>query len=109
MIDPAMLMGGGGGMGAPAGPPPSIQIPGQGPAPESGGSDPIALVQQAKDLLRQALDAEPDEEDKLLLEKMLTEAQQYVATQQKIVDSATGAGPGAKVMRKAAGGASQGY
>lgn len=105
MIDPTMMMGGGGGGPAPGGPPESIQIPGGAPQAGGGGgqSDAISLMQQAKDLLRQALDSEPDEEDKLLIEKMLTEAQQYVATQQKLIDSATGAGPGAKVMRKAAG------
>lgn len=107
MIDPTMMMGGGGGGPAPGGPPESIQIPGGAPAaPQAGGggqSDAISLMQQAKELLRQALESEPDEEDKLLIEKMLTEAQQYVATQQKLIDTATGAGPGAKVMRKAAG------
>lgn len=94
------------------GPPAQITIPGDpgaaagpgGPPDAGGGSgDPEELVNKAKDLLRQALDLEPDHEDKLLIEKMLTEAQQYLATQQKVGDQAMGAGPGVKAVRKALG------
>jgi hypothetical protein len=71
------------------------------PAPGAGTDDPQQLVRQAKELLRRALDAEPDDEDSLLIEKMLTEAQQYLAGEQKLNDQAMGAGPGVKAVRKA--------
>lgn len=102
--------------------PPTIEIPGLGgggpgmppggpeSAPPGGGEDPISLVQQAAELIRQAIGLEPDHEDKLQLEKLTTGAQQYIASQQQLVDTATGAGPGAKLVRKASsGGGGGGY
>lgn len=100
---------GGGGPPAPdaGGAPPSIPLPGADGQPSDGAAsqdDPVDLMNQVKDLLRRAEQADPDHEDKLLLEKMLTEAQQYLANQQKLTDTVTGAGPGAKIIRKASGG-----
>lgn len=100
MIDPSMFGGG----GAPAGPPQSIQIPGG----DSGG-DPTSMMEEVKSLLDRIIQVEPDHEDKLLIEKMLTEAQQYLASQQKLEDTATGVGPGAKLLRKKSPSPSQGY
>lgn len=91
------LLGGGG--GAPtAGPPSELEIPG-GEAPQGGG-DPSDMVREALDLLRAALDAEPDDEDTLVLEQMTTLGQKYLAAQQKLSDTAMGAGPGEKYVRK---------
>jgi hypothetical protein len=104
--DLASLLGGGGG-GAPA---PSIPLPGgpgandQAAPPDAGGGNPEDLVSQGLELIRQAIPMDPDEEDKLLLEKITTMCQDYIARQQKLVDTATGAGPGAKLVRKASGG-----
>jgi hypothetical protein len=75
-----------------------------GPKPETDdvpGTDPEVLVQKASDLIKRAIAAESDHEDKLLLEKITTECQQYLASQQKLGDTAMGAGPGAKMVRKA--------
>jgi hypothetical protein len=58
------------------------------------------LVIQAKDLVRKALDVEADHEDKLLLEKVLTELQQYLAAHQKTTDEAMGITGAHKAMRK---------
>lgn len=99
----------------PGGPPSRIRIPPQGgPAgvsPLGGPADsqaqdgaqqnPEDLIQQAKDLIDKAIPLDPDHEDKLLLEKIATEMQQYLANQQKLGDTALGAGPGAKMVRKA--------
>lgn len=86
-----------GGGGAPAG--------AGGAAPAAGGSDQAGaekLVQQAKVLIRQALEKEPDHEDAMQLEDIASRMQKYLATQQKMVDSAMGAGPGTKMVRKSA-------
>lgn len=71
------------------------------PAPNAGEGDPVELVRKAIELVDAAKTAEPDDEDTVLLEKVTTELQTYIANQQKLVDTATGAGPGAKVIRKA--------
>lgn len=101
--DPMAALGGGGGdplaaLGGGMGAPPEAA-----PEPEGGGSN-ADNMRQVKDLLRMILENEPDEQDSLLLEKMLTEAQQYLANEEKLVDTATGAGPGAKLLRKSGGG-----
>jgi hypothetical protein len=100
--DLASLLGGGGG-----GPPGQIPVPGGGAAPDAGAGDQqgaIDKVTQAIQIVKEAIDAEPDHEDKLLLEKVATELQQYLAAQQKLTDQVMGAGTGAKAVRKATGG-----
>lgn len=93
------------------GPPQSISVGGQGGGPVSGGpmggggneTEAVSLVKQAQVLLRRALEDEPDEEDKLLLEELTSSCQKYLASQQKMGDQAIGAGPGAKLVRKVTG------
>lgn len=102
----AGLLGGGGGMGGPAagglgGPQPAPAAP---PEEEAAGSeDPVDLMKQALDLVRRALAVEKDEEDVLMLEKTTTQIQQYIANDQKMVDTAMGTGPGHKALRKLQG------
>lgn len=86
--------------GAPAGP----AVPGGEEAAEApqGGDDSIALLDDALELIRQAIAVEPDDEDKLTLEKATTLLQQVKASNQKLTDQAMGAGPGVKYLRKAA-------
>ncbi len=99
----AGLLGGGAGagMGAPpAGPEPAPAAP----ADQGGGDeDPVDLMKQALDLVRRALAVEKDEEDVLMLEKTTTQIQQYIANDQKMVDTAMGTGPGHKALRKLQG------
>src|SRR4051812_27877810 len=61
-----------GGAGAGGGPPPG---PDQGP----GGGDPVAVLGQILDLANQYLQVEPDEEDKLTMQKITTLIQQLKA------------------------------
>lgn len=104
MLDPAMLGGGA---------PPSIQIPGgdggEPPAPDAGGGDPMKMMRDALEMTRKAAAAEPDDEDQALLEKIGADIAKYLAAQQKLTDSALGAGPGVKLVRKAAGNSGAGY
>lgn len=98
MFDPAAMGGG---------PPASISLGGGAPPPpaeDAGPSDPLALMREALDKTRKAADAEPDDEDQALLEKIGADIAKYLAAQQKLTDSAIGAGPGVKLVRKAAGG-----
>lgn len=94
--------GGGGGMGggmgapAPAGPEPAIPTP---------GGNPEETARKAGELIRQAIEEEVDEEDRFQLEEIASKIQKYIASQQQLADTATGAGPGAKVLRKVGGGA----
>lgn len=98
--DPAAAMGGGGGG------PEGLLSAAQGAPPEdAGGGGNSESMRQVKELLRSILENEPDEQDSLLLEKMLTEAQQYLANEEKLVDTALGAGPGARLLRKTQGAA----
>lgn len=92
MIDPSMM----------GGPPPSISLPAGGgePPAEAGPSDPKALMRQALENVRKAAAADPDDEDQAHLEKIGAEIAKYLANQQKLVDSATGAGSGEKLVRK---------
>jgi hypothetical protein len=103
------LLGGGGGLPTAGPPAPEMEVPADEPlAAEGESSDPSDLVRQALDLLRKALEIEPDDEDTLLLEKMTTQGQQYLAAQQKLGDQAMGAGPGEKFLRKSGNGGSAG-
>lgn len=95
------LPGQGGPGGAPGGPP-------QQGGGSQGGGNPVELLRQALDLVRQAALAEPDDEDQANLEKIGASIAQQIATDQKLRDQATGAGPGAKLVRKVAQGAGGG-
>lgn len=97
------------------GPPPSISLPGAGgpPAGDSGGggipgapdSQSVTdLVNQAADLLQKALSQEKDAEDKAMLADLIAKAHKFAGSQQKLLDQATGAGPGAKLVRKTTSG-----
>jgi hypothetical protein len=90
--------------------PTSISLPGaQTPdaAPQDAAaqqSDPTAAVtavRKAKVLISQALLAEVDHEDAVLLERVNTELQKYLAAHQKLTDN-PGA-QGVKALRKFAG------
>jgi hypothetical protein len=117
MIDPTQMMGGG------APPPDLSQIVGGPPPPpigappDTGGGIPgqpdspdvTDLINQAADLLQQALSQEKDPEDKALIADLIAKAHKFTGSQQKLIDQAVGAGPGAKVIRKATGGGGGGY
>ncbi len=98
------MMGGGG-------PPPSIPLPGGGDPGAGGGGQPgpdtpdvEQAVQDAIDSLGQALDGENDPPDKATLAKIIADLHKFLGDQQNLLDKAVGAGPGAKIVRKAAGG-----
>lgn len=95
--------------------PPSISVGGDsGPAPDPAGGDPSAgggtpgpdspkveqLLDQAKALIVQAEGLEKDHEDKAKLMKMAADLQAFLGASQKLEDSAMGAGPGVKLIRK---------
>lgn len=105
MMDPSQLgppAGGGG---------PASQIP----LPGGGGGDPIDSgsavtsppagdnsdnLRQSIMLLQKYLEGETDDQDLADGAKILAQAQGLLAKQQKLVDTATGAGPGARLVRK---------
>lgn len=94
------------------GPAPSISLGGGAPpAPpaDAAGGDPLELMRKALENTRKAAVAEPDDEDQALLEKIGADIAKYLAAQQKLTDSALGAGPGVKLVRKAAGNSGAGY
>jgi hypothetical protein len=99
-------------------PPPGLGGPGAGPAGPPGGGGGLPgrpdspkvtdLIQQAADLLQQAIGLEKDPEDKAMLADLFAKAHKFAGSQQKLVDSAVGAGPGVKLVRKAAPGGPSG-
>jgi hypothetical protein len=93
-------------MGAGGQPPVDIGMPPEA-APPGGGeeSGPVEVLKQALDMVKQAISAEPDEQDKLTLEQATTLIQKVLANNEKLADQAIGAGPGARFLRKAQGGA----
>jgi hypothetical protein len=98
-----------GGQG-PGGPPSSISVPSSGGA---GGDGPDSskvedLINQAKELIAQAIGQEKDHEDKLLLEQIATDMQKVLANSQKLTDTIMGGGPATKIVRKTSGGNSGG-
>lgn len=105
MMDPALgggappdlgaLLGGGGGMEGGA-PPPEMDVPEE----SAPSGDPVEMMRQALDLTRSSAESEPDDEDQAELEKIGAAIAAYIGKQQKLVDTATGAGPGAKLVRK---------
>ena len=71
-------------------------------SPRRGG-DPTDHLEDAIDSLTEYLKLESDAEDKAAGAKILSELQKLLAAQQKLVDRATGAGPGAALVRKLQG------
>jgi hypothetical protein len=96
------------GPAGPAGPPPHI------PLPASGGDGPdskkvAGLLKQAIALLDQAVPLEGDAADKAKLAKSIADLHAIVGEQQKLTDTAMGAGPGVRVLRKNAPSGGSGY
>lgn len=102
--------------------PDTIQLPGGGGdpsappvGPDQGGDGPdsakvISLVQDAIDSLDQAKSLEKDPGDQALIADLVAKAHKFIGSQQDLVDKATGAGHGEKLLRKSAGGgAGAGY
>lgn len=84
------------------GPPPSMGGMG-GPSDQAGGGpedEPISLVSQIIEACKKYLGVEPDEEDKLLMTKILGFAQQLLAKDQQDKDAALG-GQNVRLLRKA--------
>ncbi len=96
-------------------PPPSIDVGGGDPGgggpsdamgAASGGANAkvVDLLKQALDLIQQASDAEPDDQDTAAIAKIAMAIHQQIAAEAKLTDDVMGAGPGAKMIRKAGGG-----
>jgi hypothetical protein len=66
----------------------------------AGGDDPVAILTQMLDLANQYLQVEPDEEDKLTMQKMTTLIQTLKAKDQADTETAMGGG-NQRLMRKA--------
>jgi hypothetical protein len=102
-FDPmAALAGMGGGGGAP---PPD---PAAGGDPLGGASVAPPAAGDASDTLKQIIDLfniymqeEQDPQDLATASKLQADTHKLLADQQKLVDTATGAGPGARMVRKA--------
>ena len=103
-------------------PPQRIQIGGAGPggdqtgggagAPPAGGGKPGPDSQRVRDLIQQAIDNlreaegfEGDAVGQALIAKTVADLRGFIGNQQKMEDTAMGAGPGIKLMRKNAPGA----
>ncbi len=93
-------------------PPPSIQIGGGDPggdpgaamgAASDGNAKVVDLLKQALDLIQQASDAEPDDQDTAAIAKIAMAIHQQIAAEAKLQDDVMGAGPGVKMIRKAGG------
>lgn len=82
--------GGPGGPGAPGG--------GQGDGPDSEKVK--SLLSQARDLIDQAEQAEGDDADRVMISELSHKITAFIGAQQKTLDSAMGAGPGVKLLRK---------
>lgn len=101
----------GGGPGGPGGPGAGPGGPGgplHGPAGPGGGqggdgpdSDQVKqLIAQAIDNVRKAEALEGDPADQAMLAKVAADLRGFIGNQQKMLDTAMGAGPGVKIMRK---------
>ena len=90
------------------GPPPDG---GPSAGPPGGGGQPGPDTPQVEDAVRKAIDAvqegldgENDPGDKAFLADIIAKLHKFLGDQQKMVDTAIGAGPGVKLLRKAQGG-----
>lgn len=101
---PPSIQIGGGGPGGPSGPggPPGAGGGGQGDGPDSAKVR--DLIGQAIDLLRQAEPLEGDLADQAEIAKHVAALRAFIGNQQKMEDTAFGAGPGVKLLRKNAPG-----
>jgi hypothetical protein len=81
-------------MGGPAGP----TGPGQSDGPDSQKVK--DLLSQARDLIDQAENLEGDDADRVMISELSHKITAFIGAQQKNLDSAMGAGPGVKIMRK---------
>lgn len=96
--------------GAPQGPPPGMPGPQAGPPPPGAGGgggnaqQAIAFLKQGIQNLHQAMNAEPDPEDKAVLAKTVSLLMQMIAKDQKEKDAALGTTPAHKAMRNSTGG-----
>ena len=88
-------------LGQAGGPPPSISLPGG----DSGTPTQMdSKLQIAEKAMTDFISGESDPEDAALASQILNLIHKLGAAQQKLVDTATGAGPGAKLVRKATAG-----
>jgi hypothetical protein len=98
-----------GGRGAPPGPPPNLAAllgagapgggPDQGATTQQG--DPVAIVSNMLDLAQQYLQVEPDQDDKLAMQKVSTELQQLLSKDQADADNAMQGNLSPRTLRKA--------
>jgi hypothetical protein len=79
------------------------------PPPDTGASftsgqkgDPSDLLRQAIMFIEAYMREEQDDEDLAAAASILKDVQSLLAAQQRLSDRATGAGPGARVVRRAA-------
>ena len=94
------------GAGAPAGGPPGGGMPPTGPGSPTSKprGDKTDAIREAIELLHVYMTEEEDDEDLALVSKIQADLQKLLANNQKLEDTAMGAGPGAKFLRKAGGG-----
>lgn len=93
-----------GGGGGPGGPPPGMGGP-PPPDPGGGGSPedkPVDILKQMIELAQNYMQAEPDEEDKATMAKVLANLQQYLAKDQQERDQAMAGQMNPRVLRKTA-------
>ena len=122
MLPPDMMAALQGGGGAPAGPPPPgagglppdimAALSGGGATPQGApadGGQPLDLVEQVIELVKQIIDAEPEPEDQATWSNVLNTIMQYQAKDQKEQDAMLGGKVSPKGLRKAMAGAEAGY
>jgi len=108
MIPPSINIGGGdpsGGGAPPAG-------PGAGATQGKPGPDSprvLSLMQEAIAKLEEAKGLEGDPGDQAILADLSAKMHKFIGDQHKLVDQATGAGPGTRLIRKAGGNGAAGY
>ena len=100
------LGGGPGGPGGPGAGPGGPSPAGNGQGGDGPDSEQVkTLIQQAIDAVRQAEALEGDPGDQAMLAKVAADLRGFIGNQQKMLDTAMGAGPGVKIMRKNSPGA----
>jgi hypothetical protein len=92
-----------------AGPPPSIDVSGAGGdglgaphGPDRG--DHSDALNDAIAAIEEFISDETDEQDIALAREIMAKLAKLRSSQQELVDKATGAGPGARLLRKSSGG-----
>lgn len=102
MIVMDMMTGAGG--GAPPADLASILGGAQQPQAPQAQGDPVEIVSNMLDLASQYVQVEPDQEDKLAMQKVMTELQQLLAKDQQDADKAMGGNMDPRTLRKALSG-----